>query len=155
VSGKARRRIFVILGSLAGVFLLAQLVQPEVPPVPAEKGRPIWENPALDRRVAAVLKRSCADCHSYETRWPWYSRISPGSWLMAGHVRRGRRQLNFSKQWSFSEDTLGDIYDAVNDRVMPPRSYLLLHRDARLSESDRTLLKKWALGEMPAPDAGK
>lgn len=132
------------------LFAAAQLVQPEPLEGAARKKPPAWENPRLDRRVAGVLQRACADCHSNETRWPWYARVSPASWLLADHVRRGRAQLNLSFSWSIDENTRGEIGDAVSAGTMPPPSYLLLHPEAKLSEGERKLIWDWAIDALGA-----
>ena len=133
----------VLLGVM---FAIAQLFQPQVP-IPVRHGRPaVWDNPELDTRVTAILKRSCQDCHSSETRWPWYARISPGSWVMSHHVRQGRQQFNLSDQFTFSAMERGDIADSVNNDSMPPKLYLLLHPSARLSDEDRDIITDWAAG---------
>lgn len=126
------------------LFAAAQLVQPETPAAAARKKPPAWENPQLDRRVAGVLQRACADCHSNETKWPWYARISPASWLLADHVQRGRAQLNLSYSWSIDENERGEIADAVSAGTMPPPSYVLLHPEAKLSDVERKLIWDWA-----------
>lgn len=140
---KARPLVSAIaVAAVLGAAL--QTVQPEIPQVTPAKKPPAWENPAMDRRVAALLKRSCADCHSNETQWPWYSRISPGSWLMADHVRRGRQQLNLSYSWSMDENEKGEIADAVSAGTMPPASYLWVHQGAGLTKADQKLIQDWA-----------
>jgi len=134
---------------LGGVFVVAQWVQPDVPlPVLHYERAAVWENPEMDLRVAAILKKSCIDCHSNETRWPWYARVSPGSWLMTKHVRQGRQQLNFSQQSSFDDAQRGEIADAVNAGSMPPFSYLVLHPSARLTNEDRETITDWAEGRL-------
>jgi hypothetical protein len=143
-----RRRVVVACLGAATLFAAAQFFQPPIPQPQPAQDKPAWDNPALDRRVAAILKRSCADCHSNETRWPWYARISPGSWFMATHVVRGRHHMNLSRQWEISEETLGEIHDAIRDGTMPLASYLWLHRDAKLSAAEQKLVKDWALGQL-------
>ena len=100
--------------------------------------------------VAAVLRRACYDCHSNETQWPIYSRIAPGSWLMARDVHRGRNHLNFSEWGSVDEeerqDDLESCWDQVQSGQMPPRVYLPLHPSARLSDADKALLRSYFLG---------
>ena len=66
-------------------------------------------------QVAAILRRSCFDCHSNETRWPLYSRIAPGSWLMAQDVHNGRNHLNFSEWGSVDDDERQDDLENVPD----------------------------------------
>lgn len=98
--------------------------------------------------VKRVLRRACYDCHSNETRWPWYSRIAPASWFLARHVRKGRADLNFSEWPTFDfeaqEYEFEDIREKVADGDMPLRSYKLIHWDARLSDEDRALLLRWS-----------
>jgi hypothetical protein len=101
----------------------------------------------MKRGVAAVLRRACYDCHSLETRWPWYSSIAPASWLVARDVQNGRRHVNFS-MWgrypvSRRVESLGDIHDEVADRGMPLQQYLLLHPDAKLSDAERDSILAW------------
>jgi hypothetical protein len=101
-------------------------------------------------QVGAILDRSCQDCHSGNTRWPWYSRIAPVSWLVARDVRRGRSKLDFS-DWAgryHSHNERMEICDAVSNGSMPIRMYTLIHRDARLTpqEVDRCRLR-FLLGE--------
>src|SRR5947207_10994960 len=53
--------------------------------------------------VEAILRESCFDCHSNETRWPFYARIAPGSWLMARDVNKGRSRMDFS-EWGDADE---------------------------------------------------
>lgn len=111
-------------------------------------------NPAVGARlqapgeIEAVLRRACYDCHSHETRWPWYSYVAPISWWIVRHVERARGDLNFS-QWPVL-DAQGeawkfrDIERQLVERKMPLRSYTILHRGARLDESERDLLLRWS-----------
>ena len=142
------RRKVQLLGAVAAALVAAQLLQPARPPLKPSPRPPAWENPELDKRIASILQRSCRDCHSNETRWPWYSRVSPASWLLIWDVARARRQLNLSHQWNFSETERGEIADAVHNHSMPPRSYLWMHADARLADDERKLFDRWADGEL-------
>jgi hypothetical protein len=98
--------------------------------------------------VKGILRRACYDCHSNETQWPWYGRIAPVSWLLARDVREGRAELNFStwNQYSTQQRVkkLKESWEEVAEGEMPPWFYLPVHRDARLSADDRTLLRQWA-----------
>jgi hypothetical protein len=101
--------------------------------------------------VAAVLKRSCYDCHSSETRWPWYSAIVPMGWGVADHVKEGRSHLNFSEWGVYPPKKrvgiLEKICDEVREGQMPLKQYLWLHRDARLSEADWKSVCDWSTDE--------
>ncbi len=100
--------------------------------------------------VKAILRRACYDCHSNETKWPWYTGIAPGSWLMYRDVNVGRGQLNFSEWGDFydEEDTpemfADDPWRTIESGEMPPWFYVPLHPEARLTAEDLAILKKWA-----------
>ena len=82
--------------SAAVLFFGIQLVRPERANPPVAAGDRIESHVNVPPEVKAVLTRACADCHSNETRWPWYSEVAPASWFVADHVREGRDSLNFS-----------------------------------------------------------
>jgi len=103
-------------------------------------------NKAVTPDVRAVLQRSCVDCHSNKTTWPWYSKFPPASWLIERHVAQGREKLNFS-DWTarqnLSRNQIQEICDAVEGGSMPPASYTLVHWSARLSVEDKQTICDW------------
>lgn len=113
-------------------------------------------NPPVQRTIDApedverVLRRSCYDCHSNETDWPWYSRVAPASWLVADDVQEAREDMNFS-EWPDDPDDATDLIEEIGEQVesgaMPLDSYLWLHPEARLSDEERQLLIDWSLSE--------
>jgi hypothetical protein len=109
---------------------------------------PVVQEIEAPAEVAEILRRSCYDCHSYRTRWPWYSAVAPVSWWLADHVEHGREHLNFSSWPAADADerahALEEIEEQVKTEEMPLSSYLLLHPGARLSEADRARLVDWA-----------
>jgi len=98
--------------------------------------------------VAAVLETSCYDCHSNETRWPWYSRVAPASWLVAHDVEEARDRMNFSLWGTYDprrqEKLAEEIWEEVEGGEMPLRKYLVVHPDARLSEAAKQTLEDWS-----------
>ena len=110
-------------------FAAAQLIQPNRVNPPVDPERSLLSDHRVDPRVASILRRACVDCHSHETAWPWYSKISPISWFVADHVVKGRAKLNFS-EWSAAAapDQLVEIGDAIAKKHMPLPSYLWIHR---------------------------
>lgn len=98
--------------------------------------------------VMAILKRSCFDCHSNETVWPWYSRIAPISWRVAGHVDHGRKHVNFSTWDEYDAEDRADIihesYEEAEEGHMPLPDYLRMHPEAALSAEDIEVLRIWA-----------
>src|SRR5204863_8991438 len=103
---------------------------------------------AVPADIQVILKRSCYDCHASQTVWPWYSNIAPVSWLVADDVVKGRQKMNFNTWGKLSaskqEKRFSDIIDQVTDTLMPLPNYLIIHKDAVLSDGDRQLIIKWA-----------
>jgi len=105
----------------------------------------------VPQNVKAILVQSCYDCHSNNTSYPWYSRIQPGAWYMAEHIKNGKEELNFSDFGEYSARRQRNKFRAmagqVKDGEMPLSSYTLIHRNAVLSNDDRQVLLEW-FGEM-------
>jgi len=100
----------------------------------------------VNPQVGAILDRSCQDCHSNHTNWPWYSHIAPVSWIVSKHVSEGREMLDFS-EWTNQPGAESErmlICDAVSSGSMPLASYTMIHRKARLSKVDVKLICDWA-----------
>ncbi len=101
-------------------------------------------------QVTAVLRASCYDCHSNETRWPWYSQVAPVSWLVAHDVEEARDHLNLSLWGTYQEGkrrkAAEEMWEEVRQGDMPLRMYRLAHPDARMSDADRATLEEWVSG---------
>ncbi|MBN8731429.1 MAG: heme-binding domain-containing protein [Acidobacteria bacterium] len=143
-----KRRVGLVVSVVVGLAALAQAIQPPPPPLGKADKAGAWQTKAVPAQVRTLLARACADCHSNDTNWPWYARLSPGSWLMSDHVSRGRRRLNFSIEYTLDEEEIGEIVEAAGNGSMPPPSYLWMHPEARLSESDKALLNRWWMGDL-------
>ncbi|MGH2697943.1 MAG: heme-binding domain-containing protein [Actinomycetota bacterium] len=89
-------------------------------------------------RTAQLFDDACADCHSNETEWPWYSNIAPQSWLVQRDVDAGREDLNLS-ELDREQDEIKDLIE-IADNEMPPRRYTFLHPEARLSRAEKQVL---------------
>jgi hypothetical protein len=101
----------------------------------------------IDPRVGAILDRSCQDCHSNRTNWPWYSHVAPVSWLVSKDVEQGREMLDLST-WADHPHSEGDrmyLCNAVSTGSMPLASYAMIHRHAKLSKQDVKLICDWAV----------
>jgi hypothetical protein len=96
---------------------------------------PGWDSP----QTRLLAKRTCFDCHSNETVWPWYSNLAPISWLTQRDVDEGRRRLNFSA-WGQGEQEVGEIDELINKGKMPPAYFLLTHPEARLTAAEKEAL---------------
>ncbi len=97
--------------------------------------------------VAAILKVACNDCHSNNTRYPWYAEIQPVGWWLSNHIKDGKRGLNFSEFTSYrikkQFHRLDDINELVKKNEMPISSYTIIHKDAILSEAQKLVIAKW------------
>lgn len=98
-------------------------------------------------KVSDILKNSCYDCHSNNTRYPWYMNIQPMGWIMADHVKDGKRDLNFSEFGNYSKrkqtNKLRGIETSVREGEMPISYYTSLHTDAKLNEEEKKLISDW------------
>lgn len=134
----------IIIAIGVGGFLLLQLVpygrDHANPPIVSE---PQWDSPAtLD-----LAKRACFDCHSNETKWPWYTNVAPVSWLTQHDVEEGRSRLNFSEWQGVIRGERGEQRGAVDELVkvvergsMPKQIYLPMHPEARLTDAEKQQL---------------
>ncbi len=123
--------------------------------IPLDKTNPkVNEDITLhtDKKVMSILKRSCYDCHSNETKWSIYSDIAPLSFEVLSHVNVGREALNFSTYKTIKKDIkikrLKRCIQTVRNTMMPLSSYLMFHDEAKLSKEDRELLIEWFSKEL-------
>lgn len=139
-----RRTLLWGLLSVVGFTILIQFV-----PVPGlGKDPPVVSEPSWDSATTRTLaEHACFDCHSNQTRWPWYGRIAPFSWVVAHHVSEGRALLDFSDP-ARSRVTASRVAHAVTSRTMPPVYYSLVHPDARLSSRQRLALAQGLLASL-------
>jgi hypothetical protein len=135
--------------AIAGAVAIQFVRPPRTNPVTIPE-RTLASRVPLSREAAAVLDRSCRDCHSNDTRWPWYSNVAPVSWFVIDHVDHGRRHLNYSDWVQYPpEDTqrlLKNICAFAKKDTMPLASYLWMHRESRLSDADVAALCDWTDG---------
>lgn len=114
-------------------------VNRENPPVSAGADM-LGINPA-NPEVTAILKSACYDCHSNETKYPWYSKIAPISWWLKDHINEGREELNFSEWSNYSakkrNHKLKEAIEMVDEAEMPLKSYTWMHTDSKLSDAQR------------------
>ena len=136
---KALKILFVLL-------LLAFVAIQFVPVV--RSNPPVEDDIRTPKEVDAILRRSCYDCHSNETRWPWYSYVAPVSWLVAKDVEEGREDLNFSR-WSQGEQEVDEILEEVQKGKMPMKIYLTTHPGAKMGAEDVAVLEKWIADGAP------
>jgi hypothetical protein len=98
--------------------------------------------------VKTILAKACNDCHSNNTRYPWYAHIQPIAWWLADHIKDGKKELNFSEFASYNQRRqyrkMEEVVDEVKEGGMPLRSYKRIHKDARLTDDEKNKLIGWA-----------
>jgi len=140
---KNSKRVLVWIVVVLGVLFAA------IQLVPVDRSNPASQTQVpADTQARAVLSRACYDCHSNETKWPWYSYVAPVSWLVARDVNEGRAKLNFST-WNLlsaeqQSEAFKESWEKVQEGEMPLWFYLPLHPSAKLSPTDRAVLQAWA-----------
>ena len=94
--------------------------------------------------ISALLQESCYDCHSNNTEYPWYNKVQPVAWFLEDHINEGKEELNFNEWDAYSNrrknSKLKSRISQVKDDEMPLASYTLIHKDAKLSNSEKTLI---------------
>ena len=142
-------RAFKIIGIiLIGGFVFIQFFQPERYKGAVDTAHDLQSVVAVPDSLSIILKNSCYDCHSDHTNYPWYSYIAPVSWYLEKHIDAGKVKMNLS---SFGEldkrmkiGVLTDICDVIESGAMPLKSYLLIHRNARIKEAEAEAICHWS-----------
>jgi len=136
---------------LVVVFVGIQFIRPARTNPQIDSAQTIEAHTQITSEVASIFDRSCRDCHSNKTVWPWYTNVAPVSWWLTNHVNEGRRDMNLSEWGKLPRDRqerkLRQICDEVEDGIMPLSSYLPMHPAARLSEQDKKTVCEWTDAE--------
>lgn len=149
-----KKIIRTILLALAAFLIIAQFF-------PIDKTNP-ESDPAKDyisvnqppAEVATLMKNACYDCHSHQTKYPWYTSVAPLSWWIKGHINEGREHLNFSTWTDYSakkaNHKLEECFEVIEGKEMPMLTYWLVHPEANLSADQRTMLVDYFKGQYAA-----
>jgi hypothetical protein len=146
-----KKALKIIVIVLAVLFIAIQFYRPDMTNPPVVTEQTLEAATQVPEPVEKILNRSCSDCHTNNTLYPWYSKISPSSWFLANHIKEGRRELNFS-EWATYETRrkrrkLDAVCEQAETREMPLPSYLWIHWDAKLSDEEIKTLCDWAKAE--------
>ena len=137
---------------VVAIVLVIQFIPVErnVSTVPA--GQSFERTEKVPANVAAILKVSCYDCHSNNTRYPWYSELQPGAYFMAQHIKEGKEELNLDEFNDYSKRRkkakIKSIISQIEKEEMPLKSYLLLHPDAGLTPNKKKVLLQFFQSEL-------
>jgi hypothetical protein len=139
-----KKWIFIVVVVL---FVIIQFIRPTFANPAVNPQHTIQSYTSVPANIDQTIRRSCYDCHSSETRWPWYAQISPVSWWLKSHVNDGRRELSFSEFGTYNKAKaarkLKESCDQVKEGEMPLKTYLPMHPAAKLTDADRQMLCTW------------
>jgi hypothetical protein len=146
-----KKNFLKIVYGFLGLVVVAQLFRPQLTNPQSDAAVSVKNYKGISPQVAATIERACFDCHSNETRWPWYSYVTPINYLIASDVSRGRRHMNFSEWGNYSpgrvKSVLDNIYDQVYNHEMPLAQYKWMHPRARLTDAEVKMICDWSSGE--------
>jgi hypothetical protein len=136
-----------ILIGLLIAFVVAQFFQPGRNNGTAFGAQDITHVVTVPDSVMGLLKTACFDCHSNQTKYPWYSKITPVNWWLKNHIDNGKKRLNFStfatNDLKRKDHKLEEVAETVKKHAMPISSYLWIHKEARLNDAQRVVITDW------------
>ncbi|MFN4284901.1 MAG: heme-binding domain-containing protein [Lacibacter sp.] len=141
-----------VLYGLAAVLVIIQFIRPK--PNKAEGPQPnnIETVVALNDEVKGIFAKACYDCHTNNTKYPWYSMIQPVGWWLQNHVNEGKQHFNFDEFATYTpkkqKHKLEEIIETITKGEMPLESYTFIHRDAKLTPSEINAVKQWVQQSM-------
>lgn len=137
----------IVLVIFVLILIIAQFIRPDLNQGDMDVNKDFLVTEAASPAVAMLMKNACYDCHSNSTSYPWYSKISPLSFWIQGHVDHGKENLNFSEWTTYSikkkKHKLEECVEEVEDGKMPLKSYTWMHGNAKLNQEDMDLLVEW------------
>lgn len=146
-----RKLIKITIIVVAVAFVVAQFIRPNFSNPQVNIGETLTAGTDVPADVQQILTQSCYDCHSNQTSYPWYSKVTPFNWFLADHVEEGRAELNFSTWNTYTREKkihkLEEICEQIEQASMPLPSYLWIHWDAVLSESESKAICDWTKTE--------
>ncbi len=145
-----RKIMYVLLAA----FIVIQFIHPAKNTSEGLQPNTIGNNYAIPADVKSILGKACNDCHSNNTRYPWYAKIQPVDWWLNKHVVDGKKDLNFDEFTNraprYQYHKMEEVIEMVKEREMPLKSYTWTHKDARLNSNEREKLTGWAQSVMDA-----
>lgn len=153
------RTLIVAMSMVAAGAVLIQFYGPEATNPGSDPGRALAAHVAVPADTAAILQRACRDCHSNETRWPWYSHVAPVSWFVIDHVNHGRSHFNYSDWARYDPEEADRLLkkscELVRKGSMPMASYRRMHAQAALTVADVEALCRWSASAAAANETAQ
>jgi len=144
-----KKRTKIIL-TLIAILVISQLIRIDKSNEPIDPATDFVVLKEAPSDIVKILKRSCYDCHSNTANYPWYTNIAPVSWWIKHHINEGREELNFSTFGTYdvkrANHKMEEVVEMLEENKMPLTSYLIMHGEAKLTESEKESLIKWVKG---------
>jgi Haem-binding domain len=141
-----------ILLVLLAILVIIQFVHPKKNKAEGVQPNYIGNNFAIPADVKTILAKACNDCHSNNTRYPWYTNFQPVHWWLNKHIKNGKKEINFDeytgKSLRYQYHKMEEVIDEVKEGKMPLNSYTWTHKDARLTDEEKGKITKWAQAVM-------
>ena len=145
---KKGKIVKIVIGIILILFVIIQFIPFEFPETSFENKNDLLLFHPADEEVRGIIKTACYDCHSFETKYPWYSYVAPAKWLVINDIRGGREELNFSEWQKLGKreqiKMLEEIKEEVEGGNMPLPIYTIMHPNTRLSDEQKIRLSEWA-----------
>ncbi|HOZ68603.1 MAG TPA: heme-binding domain-containing protein [Chitinophagaceae bacterium] len=139
---------------LLAALVVIQFIHPKKNTSEGPQPNYIGNNYAVPTDVKSILVKACNDCHSNNTRYPWYAKIQPVDWWLNTHVLDGKKEINFdefsNRAPRYQYRKMEEVIEMVKEREMPLKSYTWTHKDARLTSIEREKMTGWAQSVMDA-----
>ena len=129
------------------ILVVIQFIQPK-----KNKSEGLGENDiskayTMPHGLHETLMKKCYDCHSNNTKYPWYFHIQPIGWWLAAHVHDGKEELNFSEFKNYPADRathkLEELLEVAEERSMPLDAYTVFHKDTDITDEDEKAIRDW------------
>jgi hypothetical protein len=134
--------------ALLGVLVVIQFIHPQKNQLPVDPEQQLVSRYQIPDSVNAILQKACMDCHSNNTRYPWYASLQPVAWWLDEHVRDGKKHLNFDeythRSLRYQFHKMEETIEMVKEEEMPLPSYTWTHSEARLTKEERIAITRWA-----------
>ena len=133
---------------LLALLVIIQFIRPARNISTAESANHIGKKYTISASMAGILEKACYDCHSNNTVYPWYANVQPVGFWLDNHVKEGKGELNFSEFLTYTpkkaRHKMEDVVEQVKEGEMPLNSYTWMHKNAKLTQEERSAITIWA-----------
>lgn len=137
-----------IMLALLVALIIIQFIHPKKNKAEGSQPNYIGNNFTVPTDVKTILNKACNDCHSNNSNYPWYANLQPVHWWMEKHIKDGKKHLNYDEYTNrplrYQYHKMEETIEMIKEGEMPLNSYTWTHKDAKLSEEEKTKLISWA-----------